>query len=1008
MRARSCLAAVAVWSFYSTAVAPDARAFEFFDGRLQVHGYYEAQLRGFADDFHPENAVMSQWANVFSLELEADIAPDGFGPFDMISAFSRVTVRYDCIYNGCGMLPTWRYWGDRANRVPRNWADGYTNPYNGTLRSPYPTPGPDGQIDVKEIPQRKIQRGNELIDFFAAPPFDVLVDLGAENVDATFAPIRDARFTFKDIDASVGNGSFAMGPWNPDTYIDPSGSLDVVPNVTLPLPLRPLMAPPGSGGMYAHGLFVPSRAYVKRYDEFDEIEQNYTQSELAWNHVQSQDERELKEAYFDVEAFEGRLWMRAGKQNIVWGKTELFRTTDQFNPQTLALSSLPSLEDSRIALWSLRGTWSFYDVGPLEDLRLELAVNLDDFEPLDLGRCGTPYTIWLVCGKTFGYWAHGFAGAGLAGDDRPQDWWESPKGLEFGARLEWRWDRFSFQLSDFWGYEDAPVIDTFNEYERKVDPFTGRPLDVYGNPLVPGQNAAQILALHPGNRQLFDVVCSATKGIAKRTIAALGERCLLDIVNDSEVNLLTALDPESPLQISVTAAEGLSAVLGGNPASGGLVLRLLMEGITPPPLVELNRDINDGRSNSVFGPNFGVAAYLTDQQEALLGCGPFYGTDCDLNGIDVFNAEASVLLQAFPQFEPGGPVATRFVPGTGSLILPGARGPGDPGYDPGVDGCTSIADSPVCASSNARPNPALPPLGARTLVNPLDGQLFANEMGALSYNFMMILAGLGFAATEPDGFTKTDPACNPNDPFTCAFVRGVFAIAGARRPEVRAGGNGIYGRRDFIWSGGSQLQIRYQKRNVLGFATDFAHDGTGTNWSIEATWMSGQPYTIVSEPRGWGRRDTYNLTVSVDRPTFVNFLNPNRTFFLNSQIFFRWIDDYVGDNAMGVHGPFAMLGTFTIATGYHQDRLLPAVTWVHDVMSASGALVGQVSYRFTQDFSVTFGIAGFYGDPDEIQVPLVSPLLANQGGDWKSDNRYDGLSALSERDEAFLLIRYTF
>ena len=31
---------------------------------------------------------------------------------------------------------------------------------------------------------------------------------------------------------------------------------------------------------------------------------------------------------------------------------------------------------------------------------------------------------------------------------------------------------------------------------------------------------------------------------------------------------------------------------------------------------------------------------------------------------------------------------------------------------------------------------------------------------------------------------------------------------------------------------------------------------------------------IQSEPRGWGRRDTYNLTLSVDRPTFINFLNP--------------------------------------------------------------------------------------------------------------------------------------
>ena len=61
-----------------------------------------------------------------------------------------------------------------------------------------------------------------------------------------------------------------------------------------------------------------------------------------------------------------------GKQNIVWGKTELFRTTDQFNPLDLGLSTLPSLEEARIPLLALRGVYSFYDVGPLADLRVEL------------------------------------------------------------------------------------------------------------------------------------------------------------------------------------------------------------------------------------------------------------------------------------------------------------------------------------------------------------------------------------------------------------------------------------------------------------------------------------------------------------------------------------------------------------------------------------------------------------------------------------------------------------
>ncbi len=146
-----------------------------------------------------------------------------------------------------------------------------------------------------------------------------------------------------------------------------------------------------------------------RKDKFGSFDQNFSQDELAWNRGASQqDEKELKELYADIELFDSRLWLRIGKQNIVWGKTELFRTTDQFNPQDLALGSLTSLEESRIGLWALRAVWSFYNVGPLEDVRLELAMNYDEFEPTDLGRCGEPYAPLPVCDKTWGLMAHGF------------------------------------------------------------------------------------------------------------------------------------------------------------------------------------------------------------------------------------------------------------------------------------------------------------------------------------------------------------------------------------------------------------------------------------------------------------------------------------------------------------------------------------------------------------------------------------------------------------------------
>jgi hypothetical protein len=152
--------------------------------------------------------------------------------------------------------------------------------------------------------------------------------------------------------------------------------------------------------------------------------------------------------------------------------------------------------------------------------------------------------------------------------------------------------------------------------------------------------------------------------------------------------------------------------------------------------------------------------------------------------------------------------------------------------------------------------------------------------------------------------------------------------------------------------------------------------------------------------------DVYNLTISVDRPTFVNFLNSGRTFFFNAQLFVRYIADY--DHSYMTNGPVTALGTLAVTTGYLQDRLLPSLVLVHDLRSASGGVIAQITYRFTESFSATFGILGFYGGPENEAVPLYPVVLPNTTTDFDARFRYEGLSAIAERDEAFFTLRYTF
>ncbi|MCC6640798.1 MAG: hypothetical protein IT386_06520 [Deltaproteobacteria bacterium] len=978
--------------------AREAPAFDFFDERLQVHGYLETQFRSLSDGFREDRWFVSQWAQVLTLEIDADIAPDGIGPFDSITAYIRAQARFDCIWSQvCGTMRSATLFGDRSNRAPRNLANGVATNTTGVL-----------QVPGMPTPVRTQDPNGNLVTIEKVPPISTLIGLGATRTLETFAPAAAALYTTKEYRGTLGDLGFAMGPWQPKTNINAIATLAQVPDPMVAfLPLRPQIPNDPSLGLgQAHNLYVPSTALRERINNFDSFDQNFSQEDLQWNRGASQEQtKELKEAYLDIEMLEGRLFVRLGKQTIVWGKTELFPIVDQFNPYDFALTNLPSLEESRIPLWSARAIYSFYDVGPLEDVRLELATNLDRYQPSDIGKCGEPYAAWLVCGKTFGLQIHGLIGVGLAGEQRPPDFWENVRGLEFGGRVEWRWERFSFALTDFYGYSDFPFVDKFNEYSRKVDPTTGRPLAVDGTQLLGNPN---VLAQHPANRQLFDAFCSATGGLAAGLIPALGSECFLELLNSSKV-IATALGQP------VTVPIALGAALAGTPL-GKLVLIGVLSNPGPPPspkivnhlitnIHELNKNEGDGPFSpydDTIPPVFQASAlttYLTQEQQALLGCGPFYGTSCDMQGIDLFNAEASVLLQSFPQFEPGGPVATRYF--NGQLItLPGARTIYDPSWTSAIDGCPG----PAAAINAARAAQGLGPIPAGACTGPGVTQNLlqfglSSELQAVSTSFLNIIAAFG---------TRTDPGCDVTNPITCTFVRGIFQAAGVQRPEAIAGGNGRYGRRDFVWSSGGEASIKYRHRNVLGLSTDFAEDTTKTNWGVELTWTNGDVFENTMETRGFSFSDAYNITISVDRPTIINFVNPGRTILFNMQWFFGFIPGYEGQGKFSMNGPFMQLGTFTAQTGYFQDRLLPSITLVHDVGSNSGAILPQITYRFSESFSTTIGVSTFYGKPQYGRLPLRQLGLQNNGGDFMERFRFQGLSPIAERDEVFAILRYTF
>ena len=194
---------------------------------------------------------------------------------------------------------------------------------------------------------------------------------------------------------------------------------------------------------------------------------------------------------------------------------------------------------------------------------------------------------------------------------------------------------------------------------------------------------------------------------------------------------------------------------------------------------------------------------------------------------------------------------------------------------------------------------------------------------------------------------------------------------------------------------------------MLGFSADFAEDVTKSNWGLEFTWEDDVFEGNNNASLGYEPVNRYNLTISVDRPTFVNFLNANRTFFINTQWFFQYIEGY--RSGFTNNGPFNVLAVLTINTGYFEDRLQPALTLVYDFDSNSAAVIPQVTYRFSSNFSAMVGLAVFEGRQEPRVMALEPTVVAGRTGRHAyNDFVENGLSAVRDRDEMFLRIRYTF
>jgi hypothetical protein len=116
-------------------------------------------------------------------------------------------------------------------------------------------------------------------------------------------------------------------------------------------------------------------------------------------------------------------FLKIGKQQVVWGRTDLFRVLDVINPVDYSRNNIyDELQDIRIPMWIAQAEYRMGGSETMQDRNVSVVWNFDKFRPNNLGQGGTPNSI-LDAGNFFramsNCWDNGctvanFASGGLA------------------------------------------------------------------------------------------------------------------------------------------------------------------------------------------------------------------------------------------------------------------------------------------------------------------------------------------------------------------------------------------------------------------------------------------------------------------------------------------------------------------------------------------------------------------------------------------------------------------
>lgn len=256
---------------------------------------------------------------------------------------------------------------------------------------------------------------------------------------------------------------------------------------------------------------------------------------------------------------------------------------------------------------------------------------------------------------------------------------------------------------------------------------------------------------------------------------------------------------------------------------------------------------------------------------------------------------------------------------------------------------------------------------------------------------------------------------------TQAFADGNFANLWADLNSA-AGGCGVTGGIFCSPVAGGQTSQVFSQSHTLGLSFDYFEQWSGIVARIESSWTFDQ---LVNNTRSvdWvDKSDVMAFSLGFDRPTFIPFLNKDRTFFLSLQIFDTWYWDHEGDKNTGYFvDEHNWITTFFFIGNYMRDKLKPVGFYVWEEATNSHVAGYNMEWLIDNHWSVKGGVHIIW-EGDENTTHDVGPFtnfiqVGPNGSGGVSQYPFtsstlgparQGIGGLRNYDELFFELKYQF